>query len=558
MKVLNLSQGTPEWHEARAKHFTASEAPAMAGVSKYTSRSDLLKQKKTGIAPEVSDHQQRIFDRGHAAEAAARSIAEEVIGEELFPCTATSDEHPHLLASFDGVTMLGDAIWEHKHINDELRHVNVDTLPEHYKVQMDQQLLVSGAEKCLFMASDGTKADCNWFWYESTPERFAALLAGWEQFKADLEAYEHKETAATVTAEPVLDLPSVSVRVTGELSIASNFSTFESALRDFVENRLIEKPETDQDFADLESQIKTLKKAEAALDAAEAQLISQVATVDELKRTKDLLHKLARDNRLRAEKLVKIEKENRKAQIAGQALSAFSAWLDEQDSPALVNVHFSPAIAMKGKKTISSLQSAADDALAAAKVEAKQQIDLFKSNLAILEAKGKDHRFLFGDWKYLIAKQPEDLESTITARIAEHHQRLQAEVEAERERIRREEEAKAKAEADRKAREEQRLKQEQEAKQRAIDEQIVHEHVERMEQAAPTTAPVSERREHPTPPAKLYPHELIDVAAEDTVTISRAEYEQLLADQAKLHALEGAGVDNWTGYDDAMEALAAA
>lgn len=480
MKVLNLSQGTPEWHEARAKHFTASEAPAMAGVSKYTSRSDLLKQKKTGIAPEVSDHQQRIFDRGHAAEAAARSIAEEVIGEELFPCTATSDEHPHLLASFDGVTMLGDAIWEHKHINDELRHVNVDTLPEHYKVQMDQQLLVSGAEKCLFMASNGTKADCNWFWYESTPERFAALLAGWEQFKADLEAYEHKETAATVTAEPVLDLPSVSVRVTGELSIASNFSTFESALRDFVENRLIEKPETDQDFADLESQIKTLKKAEAALDAAEAQLISQVATVDELKRTKDLLHKLARDNRLRAEKLVKIEKENRKAQIVEQTDKAFTAWLNQQASPAPVNVHFAPAIAMKGKKTISSLQSAADDALAAAKVEAKQQIDLFKSNRAMLKEKASEFDFLFRDWVQLIAKQPEDLESTIIARIAEHEQREQAKLEAERERIRREEEAKAKAEAERLQREE------QQRIQQARDQELVEQ--QKAEQTAAAEA----------------------------------------------------------------------
>ncbi len=556
MNILSLQQGTQAWHEARAKHFTASEAPAMAGVSKYTSRSDLLKQKKTGLAPEVSDHQQRIFDRGHAAEAAARSIAEEVIGEELFPCTATSDEHPHLLASFDGVTMLGDAIWEHKHINDELRHVNVNTLPEHYKVQMDQQLLVSGAEKCLFMASDGTKADCNWFWYESTPERFAALLAGWEQFKADLEAYEPQPEKVAATGTAPDSLPALVVELTGAVR-ASNLAEFKDialARIASIKTELV----TDEDFATAEKTVKFLDKAEKELEATKAAALQQTASIDELFKTIDHLKAEMRDKRLLLNRTVKAEKENRKAQIVDQADKAFTDWLDEQDSPALVNVHFSPAIAMKGKKTISSLQSAADDALAAAKVEAKQQIDLFKSNLAILEAKGKDHRFLFGDWKHLIAKQPEDLESTITARIAEHHQRLQAEVEAERERIRREEEAKVKAEADRKAREEQRLKQEQEAKQRAIDEQIVHEHVERMEQAAPTTAPVSERREHPTPPAKLYPHELIDVAAEDAVTISRAEYEQLLADQAKLHALEGAGVDNWTGYDDAMEALAAA
>ncbi|MCA8865293.1 RecBCD nuclease inhibitor [Halomonas sp. SBBP1] len=43
----------------------------------------------------------------------------------------------------------------------------------------------------------------------------------------------------------------------------------------------------------------------------------------------------------------------------------------------------------------------------------------------------------------------------------------------------------------------------------------------------------------------------------ETVTISRGEYGQLLTDQAKLRALEAMGVDNWSGYSDAMEQLAA-
>lgn len=40
-----------------------------------------------------------------------------------------------------------------------------------------------------------------------------------------------------------------------------------------------------------------------------------------------------------------------------------------------------------------------------------------------------------------------------------------------------------------------------------------------------------------------------------TVTITVAEYEQLLQDADKLSCLEGAGVDNWDGYDMAMEML---
>jgi hypothetical protein len=39
------------------------------------------------------------------------------------------------------------------------------------------------------------------------------------------------------------------------------------------------------------------------------------------------------------------------------------------------------------------------------------------------------------------------------------------------------------------------------------------------------------------------------------VTIPAEEYYQLMRDSAKLTALEAAGVDNWDGYDYAMELL---
>lgn len=39
------------------------------------------------------------------------------------------------------------------------------------------------------------------------------------------------------------------------------------------------------------------------------------------------------------------------------------------------------------------------------------------------------------------------------------------------------------------------------------------------------------------------------------VTITVKEYQELLESAAMLRALENAGVDNWTGYDYAMELL---
>ena len=47
MNVLSVISNTPEWMAVRALHDTASEAPAANGKSRYTSRSDLMKQKDT-------------------------------------------------------------------------------------------------------------------------------------------------------------------------------------------------------------------------------------------------------------------------------------------------------------------------------------------------------------------------------------------------------------------------------------------------------------------------------------------------------------------------------
>jgi len=39
----------------------------------------------------------------------------------------------------------------------------------------------------------------------------------------------------------------------------------------------------------------------------------------------------------------------------------------------------------------------------------------------------------------------------------------------------------------------------------------------------------------------------------ETVTISKEEYDQLVEDRIWLECLQAAGVDNWNGYDYAIE-----
>src|SRR5690606_29270992 len=117
MIIHDVKQGSEEWHSLRAAYFTASEAPAMMGASKYQTRSDLLQQKKSGLTPEVDAATQRLFDNGHATEAAARPIVERLIGEDLYPVVGTLG---HRLASMCGMTMLGETLFVHNALNQSL------------------------------------------------------------------------------------------------------------------------------------------------------------------------------------------------------------------------------------------------------------------------------------------------------------------------------------------------------------------------------------------------------------------------------------------------------
>ena len=43
--------------------------------------------------------------------------------------------------------------------------------------------------------------------------------------------------------------------------------------------------------------------------------------------------------------------------------------------------------------------------------------------------------------------------------------------------------------------------------------------------------------------------------SEETITITKKEYDSLLEDQHMLLCLQCAGVDNWAGYDYAIEMM---
>lgn len=458
MNIHNLIQGSQEWLAVRREHFTASEAAAMLGLSPYTTRNELLEQKATGVVPDVDASTQRLFDRGHESEATARLIAEKIIGAELYPCTGSESVNGlPLLASFDGLTMSEEVEFEHKLFNAKLAAFisTENDLPDTHWPQVEHQLLVSGANKCLFMTSDGTEDNCTWIWYESMPERRARLIAGWAQFAKDKAAYVPQPAEPELVKSEGESLPAVFVQVQGSLAVTNNLAKFGDALQAFL-GRINKEPETDQDFADCEAAIKTLSRAEEALDAAEASALAQVACIDDMCKMKATLREVARSNRLMLEKLVKSEKENRKQALVRGGQDAWAAHMAGLNAslgkPYMPSITVDFGGCIKGMSKLSNMKDAIDTKLANAKIEADSVCIKIAANLASLRELASAHSFLFADTSSIVLKANEDLVSLIKVRISEHEAAEAKKLEEQRERIRAEEQAKAQREAQEEAR----------------------------------------------------------------------------------------------------------
>lgn len=442
--VHELTQGSDAWHQFRQEHDGASEAAAMLGLSKYLSRSELLRQKATGLAPEVDAGKQRLFDAGHASEAAARPMAETILGEELYPATYS---YGRLSASCDGLTMGGDTAFEHKLWSADLAaSVARGELPEEYQPQCQQIMLVTGAEQVLFMVSDGTPENCVHTLVKPHGKWIERIKAGWAMFHQDLEVCQHVEVLPAAVAAPTMALPALSIQVRGEITLIDNLKVFGERLNAFIDG-IDKNPSTDQAFADAEGAIKTLGTAQTALEAAEAGALAQTASIDEMRRTVALYADQARTTRLMLEKLVRTRKEQIRVEIVmggKDALAKHVAMLTLRlGKPYMPVIQADFAGVIKGKKTITSLRDAVDTELARAKIAANAIADAIGINLNTLRDLATDHAFLFADTPQLVLKSNDDLTAIIRLRIADHKVAEEKRLEAERERIRREEEAKA-------------------------------------------------------------------------------------------------------------------
>ena len=434
MKVHNVIQGTAEWLALRSGKMTASEAPVIMGASSKCTRTELVRMKATGDEKQYSDWvQKNLLDKGHEIEAFVRATIEDDLGEDLYPVTVT-DDGDTMLASFDGLTIGRRIGLECKMWNKDLAAAVMErNLPLEYVWQLEHQMMVSGVTKMIFAVSDGTPTKFLQMEYVARPGGRAELLAGWQQFAADVRDFNPEPVVAEKVAATIKELPALLVTVEGRV-LATNLDVFKASALEFIQ-KIKTDLQDDQDFADAERTVGFCKAGEERLEVVKAQALAQTATIDELFRTIDEISGNLRGKRLELEKLVKARKEQIRNEILMAGREAMRAFIDGLNAQWAAD--YMPkqdwcdfAGAMKGKRTVASLKDAVNGELANGKIRANAVATTIGQNLLWLSSRGPEAE-TEPDLAQLVLKEPEAMRAIVENRARERQIKRQQAIDAE-------------------------------------------------------------------------------------------------------------------------------
>lgn len=482
MKQVNLKQGSEEWLQHRRTHFNASDASAMLGLSKLTKRNELLRIMQTGNGKEFSDYVQKmVLDKGHDVEEKARPIAEQMIDEPLFPITGVNGV---LSASFDGLTILFDIVFEHKQWNEELAgQVKNNIVPDTHMPQLQQQqLLVSGADFCLFVVSNGTKEKLENTKVYPCKEWFKRINDGWKQFEKDLSDYEHVEHKEKPLPAVVQELPHLVLKIKGGVD-QTNLPKVQETILHFISS-INTNLDTDEDFANAENIVKFCGEAEKQLEETKKNALSETQSIDEAMKTIDYLKLELRSKRLMLDKLVKTRKAQIKDALALNAkaeLNDLIAKINNEVTPLCIEINsIDVNTPLKNKRTMASLHNAMATYIAEVKIQINNQATIVSTNLRTFNEMKNGYEFLFADIVQNSQLEQSIFKSVMQSKINDYKQqeanRLEQErkIIAEQERVKAEKTAQAKLDAERLANrlEQERLNNQRLAQERAAQEQL--------------------------------------------------------------------------------------
>ena len=181
--IVQLVQGSEAWHAHRRGLRNASETPAVLGISPWVTPYQLW-LLKTGRAEQAVN---TAMQRGTALEPLARHAYEVETGHVMQPLVLQDGLYS---ASLDGMTLAGDLIVEIKvpyrgQGSSLWQSVEGGEVPGYYAMQVQHQLMVSGAGQAHLWVFDGQRGLLHVV--EHDPAAVEAIRAAWDGFAVFLD-----------------------------------------------------------------------------------------------------------------------------------------------------------------------------------------------------------------------------------------------------------------------------------------------------------------------------------------------------------------------------------
>lgn len=382
MKILNLKIGSPEWLKERGQYRCASDAPAMMKVSDYTKYDDLVQQKATGTVKEFSSYvQERVIDPGHAIEAVAHEIAENIIGETLFPLVGINEDRK-LLSSFDGLNLDHTVSWECKRWNEEkAATVRSGNVPETDYWQIVHHFATCPTlDRVIYMVTDGTEARTVYIEVFRSDDDIEMLMDGWRIFDHAVQNFKPEDVKIVPVAKMMDQMPTLVVRATGGIE-ESNLAVFKRDVSQIIVS-INTTLETDEDFVNAKAAAKWCEKVENYIQVSKDVVLSGAKPLQDALAELDELKQQAAQMRIKLDKLVKTENARRKGEIVREYTDMWIAARDKIKAERKLDAwepqqpNFAAAI------TNTRSLDGATKALSKALIDAKRELAINADNAA--------------------------------------------------------------------------------------------------------------------------------------------------------------------------------
>lgn len=150
MGIITLEQGSEDWLKYRESRVMATDVPVILESNKWKTKLQLWEEKLRHRPPTEMNDAMR---RGQLLEPEARKLASDFLGIDFEPCVYQSDKYPWLAASLDGISKCKKYILEIKCPKASTHEDAIDNrIPDYYRDQIQDQLLVTQAEICYYFS----------------------------------------------------------------------------------------------------------------------------------------------------------------------------------------------------------------------------------------------------------------------------------------------------------------------------------------------------------------------------------------------------------------------